>query len=40
MVAAGDVIAEVGASSSGATPFHFEIRKSKKPLDPAEWFKR
>jgi septal ring factor EnvC (AmiA/AmiB activator) len=41
MVNGGDVIAEVGDSASGgASPFHFEIRKSKKPLDPAEWLKR
>ena len=41
MVSGGDVIAEVGDSSAGASnPFHFEIRKSKKPLDPAEWLKR
>lgn len=41
MVSGGDVIAEVGDSASGAaSPFHFEIRKSKKPLDPAEWLKR
>ena len=41
MVNGGDVIAEVGDSASGkASPFHFEIRKSKNPLDPAEWLKR
>jgi septal ring factor EnvC (AmiA/AmiB activator) len=41
IVSAGDVIAEVAGSAAGASsPFHFEIRKSKKPLDPAEWLKR
>ena len=41
MVSAGDVIAEAGGASADASgPFHFEIRKSKKALDPAEWLKR
>ena len=36
----GDLIAEVGDAATGAsTPFHFEIRKSKTPLDPAQWLK-
>ena len=34
----GRVIAEAGESDSGAvSPFHFEIRKSKKALNPVEW---
>jgi septal ring factor EnvC (AmiA/AmiB activator) len=38
MVDAGDVIAEAGgASGETGNAFHFEIRKSKKALDPAEW---
>lgn len=37
----GSVIAETGAGVSGVvTPLHFEIRKSKKALDPAEWLSR
>jgi septal ring factor EnvC (AmiA/AmiB activator) len=41
MVNAGDVIAEVGgASGDAAGPFHFEIRKSKKALDPADWLRK
>jgi len=41
MVAGGDIIAETGSAEAGAgTPFHFEIRKSKKPLDPTEWLKK
>jgi len=41
MVGAGDVIAEVGgASADSAGAFHFEIRKSKKALDPEDWLKR
>jgi septal ring factor EnvC (AmiA/AmiB activator) len=40
MVSGGDLIAEVGDAASGASaPFHFEIRKSKTPLDPAQWLK-
>jgi len=37
----GSVIAEAGnaASGSGGT-IHFEIRKSKKALDPGDWFAR
>jgi septal ring factor EnvC (AmiA/AmiB activator) len=38
MVNAGDVIAEAGGEAADAgNAFHFEIRKSKKALDPAEW---
>jgi septal ring factor EnvC (AmiA/AmiB activator) len=38
MVNAGDVIAEAGgASAEAGSAFHFEIRKSKKALDPVEW---
>ncbi len=38
MVNPGDVIAEAGGSAAGTgNAFHFEIRKSKKALDPAEW---
>ncbi len=38
MVSAGDVIAEAGGGAADAgSSFHFEIRKSKKALDPAEW---
>lgn len=41
MVTGGDVIAEAGgASADSASPFHFEIRKSKKALDPEDWLKR
>ena len=40
MVGSGDVIAEVGGAADSASPFHFEIRKSKKALDPADWLKR
>jgi septal ring factor EnvC (AmiA/AmiB activator) len=40
MVDSGDVIAEVGGGAEAASPFHFEIRKSKKALDPADWLKR
>lgn len=37
----GRVIAETEANASGVpTPLHFEIRKSKKALDPAEWLQR
>ncbi len=37
----GRVIAETGAGESGTvTPLHFEIRKSKKALDPTEWLAR
>ena len=36
-VDAGKVIAEVGTAAD--SPIHFEIRKSKKALDPLEWFK-
>jgi septal ring factor EnvC (AmiA/AmiB activator) len=36
-VDAGMVIAEVGPASD--SPIHFEIRKSKKALDPLEWLK-
>ena len=36
-VDAGRVIAEVGAAAD--SPIHFEIRKSKKALDPLEWFR-
>ncbi len=36
-VDAGVVIAEVG--SAAESPIHFEIRKSKKALDPMEWLK-
>lgn len=39
MVAAGDVIAETGPTAGG-NPFQFQIRKSKTPLNPAEWLKR
>lgn len=35
------VIAETGAGASGeSTPLHFEIRKSKKALDPKDWLAR
>lgn len=38
MVNAGDVIAETGGSAAETgNAFHFEIRKSKKALNPAEW---
>ncbi len=41
MVNAGDVIAEAGGAAAGTgNAFHFEIRKSKKALDPAEWLGR
>lgn len=41
MVSGGDVIAEVGDPASGTSaPFHFEIRKSKTPLDPAQWLRK
>jgi murein DD-endopeptidase MepM/ murein hydrolase activator NlpD len=41
MVNAGDVIAEAGgAAAEAGNAFHFEIRKSKKALDPAEWLGR
>jgi septal ring factor EnvC (AmiA/AmiB activator) len=41
MVRAGDVIAEAGgASADSSIPFHFEIRQSKKALDPAEWLRK
>jgi septal ring factor EnvC (AmiA/AmiB activator) len=41
MVSSGDVIGEAGGGVGDAsTPFHFEIRKSKKALDPAEWLKK
>ncbi len=36
-VDAGRVIAEVGVAAE--SPIHFEIRKSKKALDPLDWFK-
>jgi septal ring factor EnvC (AmiA/AmiB activator) len=37
-VESGTVIAEVGDTE--ASPIHFEIRKSKKALDPKEWLRR
>jgi len=41
MVSSGDVIGEAGGGVGNSTsPFHFEIRKSKKALNPAEWLKR
>jgi septal ring factor EnvC (AmiA/AmiB activator) len=41
MVRAGDVIAEVGGvSGDSSTPFHFEIRQSKKALDPGAWLRK
>jgi septal ring factor EnvC (AmiA/AmiB activator) len=40
MVSSGDVIAEAGAGTDGSSPFHFEIRKSKKALNPADWLKK
>jgi len=40
MVSGGDVIAEAEGSGAPGTSFHFEIRKSKKPLDPTEWLRR
>lgn len=41
MVSGGDVIGEVGsAGTGGGSVFHFEIRKSKRALDPAEWLKK
>ena len=37
----GDLIAEVGSEESlSRNPFHFEIRRSKKALNPDEWFAR
>jgi septal ring factor EnvC (AmiA/AmiB activator) len=40
-IEAGHVIAETGRGGSGeVTPLHFEIRKSKKALDPSEWLTR
>lgn len=36
----GTVIGEAGEGTGGANPFHFEIRKSKKAMDPAEWLGR
>ncbi len=37
----GSVIAEAGTAASGAGgTIHFEIRKSKKALDPGDWFVR
>jgi len=37
----GDLIAEVGSGDSiSRNPFHFEIRRSKKALNPDEWFAR
>jgi septal ring factor EnvC (AmiA/AmiB activator) len=36
----GDIIAEVlGSLVSNEGIFHFEIRKSKKALNPEEWIK-
>ena len=35
----GSVIAEAGGGEA-ATPLHFEVRQSKKALDPAEWLGR
>jgi septal ring factor EnvC (AmiA/AmiB activator) len=41
VVKAGQTMAEaVGADSGGANAFHFEIRKSKRALDPAEWLRK
>jgi septal ring factor EnvC (AmiA/AmiB activator) len=41
MVSGGELIAETGSTEAGAgSPFHFEIRKSKNPLDPDEWLKK
>jgi len=40
MVSSGDIIAEAGGTADSASPFHFEIRKLKKALDPAEWLKK
>jgi murein hydrolase activator len=40
MVSSGDVIGEAGGAGDASAPFHFEIRKSKKALDPAEWLKK
>ncbi len=40
-IAGGDVIAEVGDTGSlNGFECHFEIRKSKQALNPAEWFAR
>lgn len=40
-VEGGGVIAETEADPAGVpTPLHFEIRKSKKALDPAEWLSK
>jgi murein DD-endopeptidase MepM/ murein hydrolase activator NlpD len=37
----GSVIAEAGsAAAGGGGSIHFEIRKSKKALDPGDWFAR
>jgi septal ring factor EnvC (AmiA/AmiB activator) len=40
MVGSGNIIAEAGGTADAASPFHFEIRKQKKALDPAEWLKK
>jgi murein hydrolase activator len=40
MVSGGDIIAEAEGSQAAGSSFHFEIRKSKKPLDPTEWLRR
>ncbi|MBI4720843.1 MAG: peptidoglycan DD-metalloendopeptidase family protein [Chitinivibrionia bacterium] len=41
VVSAGEVIAEVGDTGSmEGFVCHFEIRKSKEALDPADWFAR
>jgi septal ring factor EnvC (AmiA/AmiB activator) len=37
----GSVIAEAGGAAQGSSgTMHFEIRKAKKALDPADWLAR
>lgn len=36
----GSVIAEAGSAATGGGTIHFEIRKSKKALDPGDWLAR
>ncbi len=40
MVTGGEVIAEVAGSTGAGSAFHFEIRKSKTPLNPMDWLRR